>query len=197
MKSRRIEICGGIGVGKSTLAEMLGRELPHNKVVFENYSENPIWRLFYRNPEIFEREKNISFLAQHVAEIKSVGKEAAIFDFCLLQDLAYAKISGIHDHYEVMVEVYRHLSRDIGEPCLIVHVKAAMDRQLSQIRNRGREEELNLQKNFLLDLNVMTEQLIHQLADDCSLVISVNSEDVYEGSPVIREIVRSYMATLE
>src|SRR4051812_12409825 len=85
---RRIEICGGIGVGKTTLAARLAAHLPQSELICENFRANPLWAAYYEAPSKFVREKNISFLAQHFAEIKHGAARTLILDFSTFQDLA-------------------------------------------------------------------------------------------------------------
>ena len=46
MNALRLVLCGNIGVGKSTICELLAKEL-RGKVVYENYTANPYLEPYY------------------------------------------------------------------------------------------------------------------------------------------------------
>lgn len=89
----RIEICGGIATGKTSLA---GRLMQHGsfRLVWEKYREVPFWEKFYAAPAKFALEKNISFLLFHSDAIREAMKSDSrdiVCDFAMFQDLAYAE----------------------------------------------------------------------------------------------------------
>ncbi|HRP37690.1 MAG TPA: deoxynucleoside kinase, partial [Candidatus Dojkabacteria bacterium] len=45
---QRIEICGGIASGKTTLANLLARL--DIEPILENFQTNPFWQAFYNDP---------------------------------------------------------------------------------------------------------------------------------------------------
>jgi len=57
----RLEIVGGIGAGKTTLARVLA-EAWSSQVVHEDVLNVPFFSKFYAAPQIYGFEKNISFL---------------------------------------------------------------------------------------------------------------------------------------
>lgn len=89
----RIEICGGIAAGKTTLAQLLSQLGIVG--VLEDFQSNPFWKPFYADPAGTAFETEISFLLQHYHEIKAAAKRGATFvcDFSLLLDLAYAHVT--------------------------------------------------------------------------------------------------------
>jgi deoxyadenosine/deoxycytidine kinase len=164
MSSRqgRIEICGGIAAGKTTLARTLAA-LADVPVVLERFEQNPFWKLFYERPAVFVHEKNISFLAQHTGHIKEVGEYAPLVcDYAVFQDLAYASLLKDPVHTDVMGAVYRHLYGQLPRPALIVHLTCDPQVQLARIASRGRPQEASIGIDYLAALN---EAIVKQLKD--------------------------------
>ncbi|MBW8827989.1 MAG: deoxynucleoside kinase [Burkholderiales bacterium] len=152
----RIEICGGVASGKTTLAKVL---VP--SPVQENFRDNPFWKAFYAEPLRWFEEKNFSFLVQHTAAIKAALEQAfVVCDYAVLQDLAYAKLGDRRNHFAMMRTLKAHLYGQLPPPTLIVHLRCTPEVQLQRIAARGRPEEAGITTNYLASLNAAIEELL-------------------------------------
>jgi deoxyadenosine/deoxycytidine kinase len=68
----RLEIVGGIGAGKTTLARVLAGAWG-TQVVQEDVLDVPFFSKFYAAPQVYGFEKNISFLLSHADLIRKAG----------------------------------------------------------------------------------------------------------------------------
>ncbi|MEA3015851.1 MAG: hypothetical protein QOI38_573 [Sphingomonadales bacterium] len=156
----RVEFCGGIGAGKSTVAEMLATRyrLP---LVREHYERIPFWEDFYRDPVAFELEKNISFLLFHGNAIRTGmarhDAQSIICDFALFQDLAYAAMSRLPGDYVVIASVHERLIARLDLPDLVIYVRCSLDEQLTRIKRRDREPERAITRDYLEKLSMNIE----------------------------------------
>ncbi len=167
----QIEICGGIGVGKSTLAHVLAQQFPGSVVALEDFQSNSLWHRYYEEPHKYVLEKNISFLAQHFAELKYYSAPVLVADFSPLQDLAYAAIVGDQEHYDVMSKIYTHLrKRSPIANLVVVHLVTTLPRQSSQIEQRGRKEEKYLTQPQLLRLNTALSEILKSEATQLTVI---------------------------
>jgi deoxyguanosine kinase len=152
---RRIEFCGSIGAGKSTVARLLSGHL--NAVyVAERYRQIPFWEEFYQEPAEYAFEKNLCFLMFHSDFIRRGERSCdslLVCDFSLFQDLSYARINGDAGSYDATVAVYDELVAKRGEPDLIINVTCPIAQQLARIRFRGREAEVGLTAEYIEALN--------------------------------------------
>ena len=193
LQAMRIEICGGIATGKTTLARRLAQDTDCS-LVLEDFRANPFWTRFYENPEKFVREKNVVFFAQHFGEIKAATSALVICDYALLQDLAYASQCLIDDHLDVMSRLWRHLYPPLDPASLIVHLECHEEIQLERIHARGRNEEKPITVTYLKSLNDAIRKMITAYAT--APVFSVRSDDVnfatneIESEGLKREILR-------
>ena len=177
-RSARIEFCGNIGAGKSTVARLLAGHcrLP---LIEEHYEQVPFWKEFYSSPPTYAFEKNISFLLFHSNAIRTAAanfdERPLICDFALFQDLAYAALAGSTQDYQATLAVHDRLVVRVGPPSLIVHVKCSVEEQLTRIRKRGREPERAITSSFL---NQLSQHISEELARHGSgaRVIEVNTE---------------------
>jgi deoxyadenosine/deoxycytidine kinase len=170
----RIEICGGIASGKTTLARLLARET-QCALVLEDFRANPFWKRFYEHPEIFRHEKDVCFLAQHSGGIKNAEEPLVICDYAVIQDLAYAALSDSRQHLLVMQQLYQHLYGGIPKPTLIVHLLCNERDLLARIRARGRGEESSITTAYLAALN---HKITEVLASSDTPILMVRSDAI-------------------
>jgi deoxyguanosine kinase len=173
----RIEICGGISSGKTTLANLL--KTSKVEPLFENFRANPFWEDFYSNPgqHIFETE--ITFLLQHYHEIKQAEQPSKILacDFSLYLDLAFAKIGLKGPKYNAFCSVYDEAISELDYPNILIYLKCDAEILLDRIRARGREIEKNITSEFLKSLDDALKNEIDKIKNH-SKVIIINSGEL-------------------
>jgi deoxyguanosine kinase len=153
MTLQRVEICGGIASGKTTLCMLLA----HARVptYLENFQTNPFWALFYQNPNLHAFETEVTFLLQHYSQIKtSISVPVTVaFDYSLLQDEAYARVNLDGRRLKAFEAVYGYVTEELPPPALIVHLLCPPEEELRRIQDRARNEEKNIQLGYLDALN--------------------------------------------
>jgi deoxyadenosine/deoxycytidine kinase len=170
----RIEICGGIASGKTSLAKLLEE---HNvgTVIYEDFKVNPFWEAFYNNPGEYIFETELTFTLQHYHEIKKRQYDDLIIcDYSLLLDLAYANIGLNGNKLEIYYKVLKEIYKDIGYPDLYIYLECSADKELSRIKKRNRAVESNIELKFLKKLN--SELLIDMNKQSNVSVLKINSE---------------------
>jgi deoxyadenosine/deoxycytidine kinase len=148
----RIEICGAIGSGKSTLSNLLinyGFNL-----IPENFNTNPFWESFYLNPGHYIFETEITFLLQHYHDLKKNKKKnkVNVCDFSFTQDLAYAMIGLSGKKLNIFKDTYEEIVAELGLADSIICLKCEVDVLLERIKRRAREEEKLINAEFLTKL---------------------------------------------
>ena len=153
---KRVEICGGIASGKTTLAKLIEQN-NLGVAVYENFQANPFWKAFYENPGKFIFETEIAFTLQHYHEIKKAyetnNADRIICDNSFLLDLAYAKIGLTGNKLEIYSNLWQELINDIGTPDIVIVLKCGVDEELERIKRRNRDVEKNMSIDFLESLN--------------------------------------------
>lgn len=174
----RIEICGGIGSGKTTLAKLIAKEF---KVfsLYENFKENPFWHDFYSNLGQFIFETEITFLLQHYHNIlvNDVEYNLLVCDFSIIQDLAYSNIGLVGRRKVIFEEIFNEVMFEIGPPEMIIHLKCDPLIQLDRIILRGIDEEKLISQEFLIKLNLEIDNLLQTRFDE-SKILEFNSGSI-------------------
>lgn len=180
---QRIEICGGIASGKTTLANLLARL--DIEPILENFQTNPFWQAFYNDPAGTAFETEITFLLQHYHEIKAAEKlhNKLVCDFSLLLDLSYAYVTLPQDKLEVFLTVYRAVSKELSPTRLLIYLKCDPNIELNRIRQRGRDVESSITVEYLEQINLRLEKFIESYVGELFVVDSglldfANDEDI-------------------
>ncbi len=185
--SKRVEICGGIASGKTTLAGVL--DTVESEATFEDFQSNPFWKLFYADPARYAFETEVTFLLQHFNQIKIATDRGGLFacDFSFLLDLGYADVNLSGGQYETFLAVYQEVQRSLPTPALIVHLRCGADEDLARIRGRKRPEEHAIDTEYLSAINAAVERRVAEVAAEVS-VLDIDSErNDFANDPVTQE----------
>lgn len=156
---KRIEICGSIAAGKTTLCQTLARQ--GFSSYFEQFQANPFWRDFYDDPIHFAFETELAFLLQHYHTIKkNISSSKSAFDFSLLQDLAYADINLPEKLKAIFKMVLDELLKEIGLPHLLIQLTCPPQIALQRIHQRKRDVESSITIEYLEALNSALDQRV-------------------------------------
>ncbi|MFR4582146.1 deoxynucleoside kinase [Clostridium cadaveris] len=154
-----IVVGGMIGLGKSSVAEMLGKHFGSD-VFYESVEENPILPLFYTaSPEEIEKKRypfllQLYFLDTRFKSIKkALVQDNNVLDRSIYEDWYFArKNMELGRITELEMQVYENLADNMMEelkelpkksPDLMVYLKGSFETVLDRIRKRGRSYELD------------------------------------------------------
>ena len=154
-----IVVGGMIGLGKTTVARMLGEYL-NSEVFYESVDDNPILPLFYSSTEKEIQQKRYPFLLQlHFlnTRFKSIKKALVnrhnVLDRSIYEDLYFCKknkdlgrISRLE--YALYENLLENMLEELEElpkksPDVMVYLKGSFDLVIQRIKQRGREYELD------------------------------------------------------
>mgnify|MGYP001270113079 CR=1 FL=1 len=154
-----IVVGGMIGLGKSSVAEVLGEALGSN-VFYESVDDNPILPLFYTaSPEEIQAKRypfllQLYFLDTRFKAIKqALVKDNNVLDRSIYEDWYFAKKNmELGRINELEMQVYESLLDNMMEeldelpkkaPDLMVYLKGSFETVLERIMKRGRSFELD------------------------------------------------------
>ena len=170
----RIEICGGVASGKTTVGTLTARIdwLP----VFEDFRNNPFWKSFYTDRTGVAFEAEICFLLQHYHDIKTATKKAGnvACDFSLLLDLAYSDVTLNRGKRSAFSVLYREIRKELPNPDLFIHLVCDPEIELERIRLRGRHVEQSITVDYLAAINRALADVIRKEANSWN-VLAINS----------------------
>ena len=174
MEQGRIEICGGIASGKTTLARIMEKE--GFCAVYERYQDNPFLGEFYKNKGVdcsFETEMVFTLLHYKMLRAMSENKQL-VSDYSLLQDLAYGKANLEKEEFTIFYQMYQYLRQQIALPRMIIYLKCRTKVLAERIADRAREMEQ------MVDIDYLSESILALEAclEGASRVLVIESDRV-------------------
>ncbi|HUG34401.1 MAG TPA: deoxynucleoside kinase [Anaerolineales bacterium] len=178
-----VAIAGNIGVGKSTLVDMLCRHMDWEPF-YEPVTENPYLADFYADMDRWSFHSQVFFLthrlrahyklSQHpnsVVQDRSLYEDAEIFARNLFVQ-GYIK----QRDYQTYRELYETMMRFLPPPDLVIYLRASVSTLLNRIASRGRDYERTIAPDYLQSLNDLYEEWI----DNFTLcpVLAVPADDL-------------------
>lgn len=171
----RVEICGAIASGKTTLANAFSKVGCNTEL--EDFTKISMLDDFYTDPLFVSFETEISFTMQHYYQIKKALQisESIICDFSSVDDYAFALSILNEKEMEIYDQVFNYALKKIGKPKKLVKLCASTDELLSRIKNRGRQNEQGISRSSLLKFEESLCLAIERFYDDVPLV-KINTE---------------------
>ena len=180
---RFIAVAGNVGVGKSTLTNMLAQRMKWEPF-FEAVDENPYLADFYADMRTWSFHSQIFFLSRRlrhhrqlldrpnsVVQDRSVYEDAEIFARNL-----YLQGDMDERDYRSYRELYEVLTSFLPPPDLVVYLQAVVPTLQRRIAKRGRDYEQDIAPDYLERLN----QLYAEWIDSISLcpVLTIPTDDL-------------------
>lgn len=174
-KKSRIEICGGIAAGKTTLSKLI-QSLGFTSVN-EKFKLNPFLNEFYEKPDLFSFETELTFILQHYHAIKSLRNDKYIVcDFSLYLDYAYADVTlNTETEKAVFLSLFNEVVNQISEPDLLIYLKCPSDVLLYRIQKRDRKMESNITIEYL---NKLIKSIENKIYKSNANIIVLNSDQI-------------------
>lgn len=162
-----VAVAGNIGVGKSTLVEMLCAKLGWTPF-YEPVSENPYLPDFYRDMQAWAFHSQIFFLTHRLRAHHQLAQHptSAIQDRSVYEDAEiFAHNLFLQGHirprdYQTYRELYQTLIEFLPPPDLVIYLRASVPTLVSRISNRGRDYERTIPADYLASLNHLYESWI-------------------------------------
>lgn len=200
-----VAIEGVIGVGKTTLAMMLG-DILGASVVLEKFEENPFLKDFYRDPERYAFQTQIFFLLTRYKQQRELF-QADLFHRFLVTDYIFEKDKifaylNLQDEelklYETLVGSIQH---NIPSPDVVVYLQSSVPRLMQNIRQRGRNFETNMSEDYIRDLNEAYNYFFFRYKATPLLIVNAAEMDFVgdrqQFEDLVREIFRPNRAAVE
>lgn len=178
---RFLAIEGVIGVGKTTLAEILASELDAT-LLQEEFAENPFLEKFYDNKEAYAFQTQLFFLLSRHRQFQDTFLQHDLFRNLVISDYTLDKdrIFALQNLSEAELTMYETvanaLERNAIKPDYVIYLQASVPTLMQRIKKRDRSMERTIEGNYLRDLvDRYNHHFLHY--EDCPVLI-INTDHI-------------------
>jgi 2-amino-4-hydroxy-6-hydroxymethyldihydropteridine diphosphokinase len=193
-----ISIAGIIGVGKTTLAEKITKELSAN-LLLEPYAENPFLPGLYAGNKEFALASQIYFLTSRTEQLSSDNLEKStihITDYIFEKELIYALKFLDEKQLALYQKTNKQISTKVTKPVLVIYLQDTVTNCLERIHKRNRPFEQKIQPDFLQSLSEAYQKLFNDWKTSPLIRLSMDQFDCTKSGDVdfLTNQIRSYIA---
>ena len=188
-----IAVEGTIGVGKTSLAKILGERL-EAKLILEEFEENPFLVDFYKDPERFAFQTQLFFLLSRYRQQQELQQtdlftKALISDYMFVKDRLFAALNLNDKEMGLYNSVARILEKNVSSPDMVIFLQSDTDRLMLNIKKRGREYEKSIDWRYVDALNQIYNEFFFRYDKSPLLIINTNDIDFVNNKTDLEEII--------
>ena len=189
-----IAIEGTIGVGKTSLAKILGERLDA-KLIIEEFEENPFLVEFYQNSERYAFQTQLFFLLSRYRQQQQLQQtelftKTLISDYMFIKDRLFAALNLNDKEMSLYNSVAQILEKSISSPDMVIFLQSDTDRLMHNIKIRGREYEKMIDWKYIDALNEMYNEFFFRYNSSPLLIINTNDIDFVNNKDDLEEIIQ-------
>lgn len=176
--NKYILISGCTGVGKSTLAELLVKELGY-KLISDPYEENPYIDDAYKDFKTWAFHSQLFFLTQFAKlhrrldlEADNIIQERSIFEcFHIFLKQFYEEGNISSRDYRLFEDIYQALVSNIKrKPDIILYLHAPAKIILERVKQRGRGFENSITEAFIHNQELRYEEWLKNTYNEIKVI---------------------------
>jgi deoxyadenosine/deoxycytidine kinase len=194
-KPRYIAVEGPIGVGKSSLADILGHELSARVILDEQSQPNPFLGAFYKDRQRHAMSTQLFFLLQRytqqgeLAQGDLFSRGGVVTDYIFAKDRLFALLNLSQDELALYDRIYQMLKVRTVTPDLIVYLQARTDVLVDRIRRRARPEEKPIATDYVRDVAQAYADFFFGYNEGPLLIVNASDIDFVGNAEHRRELI--------
>lgn len=173
---------GVVGVGKSTLSELIAKRY-NIKMYEEPVIDNPILDKYYYDKKRWSFPLQIFFLNKRFKLIKEAAKlDGCVMDRSIYGDVIFSKMlnnDGImtDEEFNLYEELLYNMLEHIQRPRLMIYLETSVEKAVEKIKKRARAYEQIVEMDYWISLNKNYRQYFSNYNLSDILVINVDDID--------------------
>ncbi|MGH1362467.1 MAG: deoxynucleoside kinase [Calditrichia bacterium] len=189
---RYIAVEGVIGVGKTSLANLLARKLSA-RLILEEFEENPFLPDFYKDRRAYAFQAQMFFLLSRYRQQENIV-QYDLFQQQLVADYMFNKdrIFALQTLDEKEMSLYNMLAgileKRIVKPDLAIYLQASTNHLMSNITKRGRVYEKDMSEEYIDSLNTLYDEFFRVYDSTPLLIINTDNLDFVNDDKHLQKI---------
>ena len=188
-----IAIEGVIGVGKTSLANILAEKL-RGRIVLEKFESNPFLAEFYQDRERYAFQTQLFFLLSRYRQQMELLQtdlfhKNLITDYLFIKDKLFAYLNLSEKELVLYDQLLSLLIKEIPKPDLVIYLQADTEHLLKNIQKRGRSYEKKMDKSYIEQLNQMYNKYFFRYNESPLLIINTTKIDFVNNEEDLQQII--------
>jgi len=129
-----------------------------SRLILEQFNDNPFLAKFYEDPERYASQVELSFLSERYEQIKTemghpdLFRQGIISDYYLAKSFIFSKYNLKDDEMVLFEKLFSIINLQAPRPDLYVYLHLPLENLLENIRQRGRDYEKNISREYLKEV---------------------------------------------
>ena len=167
MNHQFITVEGNIGVGKTTLTNLLAKHF-NARIILEEFADNPFLSKFYESPQQYAFPVELFFMAERYKQLKDMVHTKELFqtvtvsDYLFTKCLLFAKVTLPDEEFRLYQKLFEIIHQQLVYPDILIYLHAPVQKLQQNIKTRKREYEQNIPDEYLFNLQETYTSYIKQ-----------------------------------
>jgi deoxyguanosine kinase len=191
---RYIVVEGPIGVGKTSLSELLAERLQARRLL-EGPEENPFLSQFYTDMRRYAFQTQLYFLLNRFRQQQELVqfdlfKQSLVSDYLFAKDKIFAYLTLDDNELALYERLHPLLEMRVQKPDLVLYLQASTEVLMRRIQMRARAYERELDRTYLEDVNAAYNHFFFHYSVTPLLVVNTNDIDFVKHKEDFEDLVK-------